>query len=101
MVPTNMDALEWLRKHLEEDGSDVLREMVKTFAEVLMSAEADALCGAGYGERSPGRVTKRNGYRPATSTPGLGRSSWRSPSCGGAATSRNGCSSRGAAPSRH
>ena len=63
MVPTNMDALEWLRKHLEEDGSDVLREMVKTFAEMLMSAEADALCGAGYGERSAARVTKRNGYR--------------------------------------
>ena len=54
MVPTNMDALEWLRKHLEEDGSDVLREMVRTFAEMLMSAEADALCGAGYGERSAG-----------------------------------------------
>ena len=58
-----MDALEWLRKHLEEDGSDLLREMIKTFAEVLMSAEADALCGAGYGERSAARVTKRNGYR--------------------------------------
>jgi hypothetical protein len=38
VVPTNMDALEWLRKHLEEGGSDVLREMVKSFAEVLMSA---------------------------------------------------------------
>jgi hypothetical protein len=63
VVPNNMDALEWLRKHLEEDGSDVLREMVKTFAETLMAAEADAICGAGYGERSPGRVTKRNGYR--------------------------------------
>src|SRR5262245_36569870 len=58
-----MDALEWLRKHLETDGSDVLREMVKTFAEALMAAEADAACGAGYGERSPARVTKRNGYR--------------------------------------
>jgi transposase-like protein len=58
-----MDALEWLRKHLDEDGSDVLREMVKTFAEMLMSAEADAACGAVYGERSPARVTKRNGYR--------------------------------------
>jgi putative transposase len=63
VVPTNMDALEWLRKHLDEDGSDVLREMVKTFAEMLMSAEADAACGAVYGERSPARVTKRNGYR--------------------------------------
>jgi putative transposase len=63
-VPTNMDALEWLRKHLEDpSGSGLLGEMIKTFAEQLMSAEADALCGAGYGERSPERVTKRNGYR--------------------------------------
>jgi hypothetical protein len=63
VVPTNVAALEWLRNHLEAEGSDVLREMIKTFAEVLMSAEADGLCGAGYGQRSPDRVTKRNGYR--------------------------------------
>src|SRR5437899_1791310 len=28
-----------------------------------MSADADALCGTGYGERSPERVNRRNGYR--------------------------------------
>jgi transposase-like protein len=28
-----------------------------------MGAEADALCGAGYSERSPERVNQRNGYR--------------------------------------
>jgi putative transposase len=28
-----------------------------------MSAEADAICGAAYGERSPQRVNTRNGYR--------------------------------------
>jgi Transposase, Mutator family len=28
-----------------------------------MAAEADALCGAGYRERSPERVNARNGYR--------------------------------------
>jgi transposase-like protein len=28
-----------------------------------MSAEADAICGAPYGERSPDRVNTRNGYR--------------------------------------
>jgi transposase-like protein len=28
-----------------------------------MGAEADALCGAGWGERSPDRVNQRNGYR--------------------------------------
>jgi transposase-like protein len=54
----------WLRKHLDVDDSDLLREMVRAFAQRLMSAEADALCGAGYGEVSPERVNSRNGYRP-------------------------------------
>jgi transposase-like protein len=38
--------------------------MVQTFAEALMSAEADAVCNAGYGERTPERTNSRNGYRP-------------------------------------
>jgi len=58
-----MDPLAWLRKQLEEADADLLREMVRTFAENLMSAEADALCGAPYGERSEDRVNRRNGYR--------------------------------------
>ena len=63
-VPDTMNPLAWLRKHLEADGgSDVIREMVKAFAEVLMSAEASAKCGAAYGERSEERVNSRNGYR--------------------------------------
>ncbi len=62
--PNTMDALGWLRKHLDEDGgSDMVREMVAAFAQQLMSAEADAVCGAGYGEVSPDRVNSRNGYR--------------------------------------
>jgi putative transposase len=59
----SLDALDWLRKQLEQDDPDLLREMVKSFAERLMSAEADAVCGAGYGERSAERVNSRNGYR--------------------------------------
>jgi transposase-like protein len=55
--------LTWLRKNLDETDPDLVRAMVKAFAEQLMSAEADALCGAGYGERSPERVNVRNGYR--------------------------------------
>jgi transposase-like protein len=58
-----MDALAWLRKQLETDGNDLLREMVRSFAETLMGAEADAVCGAPYGESSPERVNRRNGYR--------------------------------------
>ncbi len=63
MIDNTMDALGWLRKHLDADGSDVVREMVAAFAQQLMSAEADAICGAGYGEASPERVNRRNGYR--------------------------------------
>src|SRR4051794_28099673 len=58
-----MDGSGWLRKQLEEASPDLLRVMVKEFAEALMSADADALCGAGYGERSPERLNRRNGYR--------------------------------------
>ena len=66
MVPTNMDALEWLRKHLEAEDNDLLREMVRSFAERLMAAEVEVLCNAGYGEVSPERTNSRNGYRPRT-----------------------------------
>ena len=58
-----MDILSWLRKRLEQASPDLLREMVEGFAEALMGAEADALCGAAYRERSPDRVNIRNGYR--------------------------------------
>ena len=63
MVEATMDLHEWLRKQLEEASPDLLWAMVKDFAEALMGAEADALCGAAYGERSLERVNKRNGYR--------------------------------------
>jgi putative transposase len=63
VVECTMDVAGWLRKQLEDASPDLLRAMVKDFAEALMGAEADALCGAGYGERSSERVNRRNGYR--------------------------------------
>jgi len=63
VVEHTMDVSVWLRKQLEQAHPDLLRAMVKEFAEALMSADADAVCGAGYGERSPERVNRRNGYR--------------------------------------
>ena len=63
MVEHTMDVTGWLRKQLEEASPDLLRAMVKEMAEALMSADADAVCGADYGERSPERVNRRNGYR--------------------------------------
>ncbi|MEV6949301.1 IS256 family transposase [Streptomyces sp. NPDC051172] len=50
--------------NLAAASPDLLRAMVKTFADALMSAEADALCNAEYGQVSNERVNHRNGYRP-------------------------------------
>jgi transposase-like protein len=61
-----MDAVEAFRKQLDGAGIDVLRELVKVFAERLMAEEAEVICGAGYGERSESRVNRRNGYRERT-----------------------------------
>lgn len=63
MAELTMDLMAWLRKQLEEADADLLREMVRTFAEALMGAEADAVCGAPYGARSRQRTNTRNGYR--------------------------------------
>jgi transposase-like protein len=63
VVRNRIEDLEDFRKQLEGADVDLLREMVKVFAEQLMGADADALCGADYGERSPDRVNRRNGYR--------------------------------------
>ena len=64
MVENTMEIAGWLRKRLAQAQPDLLREMVQSFAEALMGAEAEALCGAAYGERSSERVNTRNGYRP-------------------------------------
>jgi putative transposase len=62
-VPTTIDASAWLSKHLEEGAPDLLRAMLKAFAEALMSAEASMQCNAAYGERTEERTNSRNGYR--------------------------------------
>ncbi|MFQ5745549.1 MAG: IS256 family transposase [Acidobacteriota bacterium] len=58
-----MPAAEWVRKGLTEHGTDLLQEMVAVLAQLLMSADVDAICGASYGSRSAERVNRRNGYR--------------------------------------
>ncbi|MBF6445559.1 IS256 family transposase [Nocardia farcinica] len=42
---------------------DLLRQMLASFMHTMMNTEADAICGAEYGQRSPERVNSRNGYR--------------------------------------
>ena len=50
----SIDLPGWLAEQLFQASPDLLRAMLQTFAEALMSADADAVCGAGYGQRGPG-----------------------------------------------
>jgi putative transposase len=61
-APHSVDPAQ-LAEQLASASPDVLREMVAAMANALMSAQADQLCGAEYGERSPQRANRRNGYR--------------------------------------
>ena len=99
---TTAHDIDWpqvLAERLTTTHPDVLRELLATFIHTLMGAEGDALCGAGYGERSGSRTNQRNGYRGANSTRGQAHWIWRSLSCGTARISRTGCSSAASGPS--
>ena len=48
---------------LASASPDLLREMIRGFAQKMMDAEVEDICGAGYGEVSQDRVNCRNGYR--------------------------------------
>jgi|DewCreStandDraft_4_1066084.scaffolds.fasta_scaffold216160_2 hypothetical protein len=61
MVKDRVEGLAWLRKQVEAADVDLLREMVRAMAEMLI-AEADSLSGAPYGRSGPERV---NQHQPA------------------------------------
>jgi hypothetical protein len=50
-------------RNLIAGDPDLLRGLVEQTVNALLSADADALCGADWGERSPERSNRRNGYR--------------------------------------
>lgn len=59
----SIDPARFLDEQLSQASPDLMRELLTTFVNALLSAQADAVCGAGFGERTPERVNSRNGYR--------------------------------------
>jgi transposase-like protein len=62
-VSESVSPVELLCEQIAGASPDALQAMIRTFAQAVMSAEAEAICGAGYGQRSDERVNSRNGYR--------------------------------------
>ena len=63
MATPSIDPARFLHEQLSAASPDLLRSLLTTFIDTLMSAEADAICGAEYGTSCPERVNTRNGYR--------------------------------------
>ena len=61
-----MTAAQLANKLLADEHPDVLRDSATWMAAELMEAEVAAQIGAELGQRTPERVTHRNGYRPRT-----------------------------------
>ena len=59
----SIDSEQFLHEQLVQASPDLLREMLATFINTLLSAQADTVCGAEYGVRSDDRTNRRNGYR--------------------------------------
>jgi hypothetical protein len=84
--------------NLAAASPDLLRAMVKTFADALMSTESDALCNAEYGQVS--EETTATDIAHASGTPAPRPSNSPSPSSGPGVTSRTGSCNDGAGPSK-
>mgnify|MGYP003376098521 CR=1 FL=1 len=62
-APHIVDPARLLGQALGDASPDLMRHLLATVINALLSAEADAICGAEWGQPSPDRVSQRNGYR--------------------------------------
>ncbi len=62
-APRIVDPSAVLGQALAEASPDLMRHLLGTVINSLLSAEADAVCGAEWGQPSPERTNQRNGYR--------------------------------------
>lgn len=62
-APHIVDPARLLNEALAEASPDLMRQLLQTMINALLSADADAVVGAEYGRPSPGRTAQRNGYR--------------------------------------
>ena len=74
MIEGGVPSLGWRRERRADAEPDLPREMERMVVTALRDAEADELCGAGYGGRSPERVDRHRGLQsPAPGSFQIGR----------------------------
>jgi putative transposase len=62
-APHIVDPAGLLGEALAEASPDLMRSLLQSIINALLSADADAVVGAEWGRPTPGRASQRNGYR--------------------------------------
>ena len=62
-APHIVDPAGLLSEALTQASPGLMRQLLQTMINALLSADADAVVGAEWGQPSPGRTAQRNGYR--------------------------------------
>ena len=62
-APYIVDPARLLGEALADSSPDLMRSLLQTMINSLLSADADAVVGAEWGKASPDRTAQRNGYR--------------------------------------
>ena len=62
-APHILDPARLLTEALAEASPDLMRSLLQTMINALLSADADAVVGAEWGKPSPDRLAQRHGYR--------------------------------------
>ena len=93
-----VDPEQFLHEQLAQASPDLMRHLLQSFINTLLSGQADAVCGADYGARSTERTNRRNGYRHRDLDTRVGTLDVAIPSCARDPSSPSGCSSVASVP---
>ena len=62
-APHVIDPAGMLGQALSQASPDLIRSLLQHVINALLSADADTVCGAQWGQQDPQRHARRNGYR--------------------------------------
>ena len=89
-APHTIDPAGLLGQALSQASPDLMRSLLQHVINALLSADADAACGAQWGQQDPQRQARRNGYRYRPLDTRVGTIDVAIPSCAQEPTFPNG-----------
>ena len=97
-APHIIDPAGLLGEALSQASPDLMRSLLQHVINALLSADADTVCGAQWGQQDPQRQAQRNGYRHRPLDTRVGTIDVAIPSCAQEPIFQSGCFNAANAP---